>query len=355
VESGARGRRRRRRRRITATTAVVVVLAAAVGLGVWRMQSDGSTPRPAKAVSVTRDPSRFEMRPVLAVGNAPCAPGLFPGRTQPGGATTACYMLGAVVIDARDVAIATISSTPQDGVGIDLNLTPAGLEKLNALAGSGYARPSPQNQVAFVVDGTIESAPQLNTSHFDNEGVRISGNFTDAEARRVLDIIVPPSSGRKAGRLSVTDAIANPCRVLTLTDAQNLLGSTAVSESDGPHGSGGCTYSSTPRSPVSGIAVDASAHSSLSVQLWRGQLGLDTSTSTTCPDCIPQTVRTIAGIGDRAAWYQLVPFYQTGAFPDGNLDVQVGGTAIRITVAATENAEAVAETAARVVVPRLAG
>jgi len=334
---------------------VVVLLAAAVGLGVWRMQSDGTTSRHAKTVSVTRDPSRFQMRPVLAIGNAPCAPGSFPGRAQPGSATTACYTLGAVALDARDVALATISTLPQDGVGIDLNLTPAGMEKFNTLAASGYGRPSPQNQVALVVDGTVESAPQFNTSHFDNNGVRLSGNFSEAEARRVLDVIVPPSSGTTVGRLSVTDAIANPCRVLTLTDARNLLGSTAVSETDGPHGSGGCTYSSTPRSPVSGIAVDASAHSSLSVQLWRGQLALGASTSTTCPDCIPQTVRTIAGIGDRAAWYQLVPFYQTGAFPDGNLDVQVGGAAIRITVTATQNAETVAESAARVVVPRLAG
>jgi hypothetical protein len=332
----------------------VVVLAAAVGLGVWRMQSHGSTSRHAKTVSVTRDPSRFQMRPVLAIGNAPCAPGLFPARTQPGRATTSCYTLGAVALDARDVTTGTISTLPQDGVGIDLELTPAGLEKFNALAASGYGRPSPQNQVALVVDGTVETAPQLNTSHFDNDGVRVSGNFSEAEARRVLDIIVPPSSGQKVGRLSVTDAIANPCRVLTLSDARNLLGSAAVSERAGPQRSAGCTYSSAPRSPVSGITVDASAHSSLSVQLWRGRLPLDASTSTTCPDCIPQTVRTIAGIGDRAAWYQLAPLYQTGGFPDGNLDVQVGGTAIRITVAATQNAETVAEAAARVVVPRLA-
>jgi hypothetical protein len=333
---------------------VLVVLAGAVGVGVWLTQSDSSASRHVKTVSVTRDASRFQMRPVLAIGNAPCAPGLFPGRTQPGSATAACYTLGAAALDARDVATATVSTTPQDGVGIDLDLTPAGMGKFNALAAHAYGRPSPQNQAAFVIDGTVETAPQFNTSHFDNNGVRISGNFTEAEARRVLDIIVPPSSSTGAARLSVTDAIANPCRLLTLTDARNVLGAAAISDSDGPRSSGGCTYSAAPRSPVSGIAIDTSQRPSFSVQLWRGELGLDPSTSTSCPDCIPQTVRTVAGVGDRAAWYQLAPKYQLGAYPEGNLDVQLGGTAIRITVAGTANAETVAESAARLLVARLA-
>lgn len=90
--------------------------------------------------------------------------------------------LGPAKLTGKGVSSAKSSYNTTDGWGVDLQLTGSGLSAFNAMAAAQYSLPTPQNQVAIELDGVVQSAPKFNTSHFDNNGVRISGNFTQTEA-----------------------------------------------------------------------------------------------------------------------------------------------------------------------------
>jgi SecD-like export protein len=341
-----------------AVVAVIVLAGAGTALGIWLTRSDSTTHGSrTKSASVPRDPTRFQMRPVLAVGSAPCSPGQFPGRAQQGGNPSPCYTLGPVALDGRAVAYASMSTQTADGAGVDLQLTAKGMDTFNGLAANGFGKPAPLNQIALILDGTVESAPQFNEPHFDGNAVRISGNFTDAEARRAATIIAPPTPTTTSPTFpAAPSAITKPCRYFTLGDARAILGPSAVDDNaDAPTRNSTCTYTTAAATPVSGAPVDVAVHPSLSVQLWHGRLPLPSTTgsSIACPACIPTSVHPIAGLGDGAAWYQLAPDYQVGPFPSGNLDVQVGGTAMRVTVNGVRDAQGTAVAAARVLVPKV--
>ena len=53
--------------------------------------------------------------------------------------------------------------------------------RFNGLAAELFPKQSPQNSVAIVLDGVVQTAPAFQTSSFTG-AVQISGNFTRAEA-----------------------------------------------------------------------------------------------------------------------------------------------------------------------------
>ncbi len=92
------------------------------------------------------------------------------------------YELGPAKLTGKDVSTASSSYNTSDGWGVDLKLTDNGLSAFNAMAADQYSKPPPQNEVAIELDAVIQSNPRFNTSHFDTNGVRISGSFTQTEA-----------------------------------------------------------------------------------------------------------------------------------------------------------------------------
>jgi hypothetical protein len=55
------------------------------------------------------------------------------------------------------------------------------------------------NEVAMVVDGRVVSNPRINTDHFDNTGIRVSGSFSsEADAERIAAAIGPRQAAAEA-------------------------------------------------------------------------------------------------------------------------------------------------------------
>jgi preprotein translocase subunit SecD len=92
------------------------------------------------------------------------------------------YQLGPAQLTGKGVSTASSSFNTQDGWGVDLKMKSSGLDAFNKMAAAQYGKPTPTDEVAITLDGVVQSAPQFNTSHFDTNGVRISGHFTQSEA-----------------------------------------------------------------------------------------------------------------------------------------------------------------------------
>lgn len=158
--------------------AAAVITLAIAGCAHHTTRAHAATP------SSTPRPDRFEVRPVLAITPAPCRADQVPDWSNH------CYALGAVALDARHVASATVSfQAGGDGYGIDIVLTADGLRRFNALATRNFGQPMPQNEVALVVDGRVIRAPALQTGHFDAGGVRVGAWLSKDDAQHVADMI----------------------------------------------------------------------------------------------------------------------------------------------------------------------
>ena len=100
------------------------------------------------------------------------------------------YQLGPAELTGKGVSSAQASyQQGGDGWGVDVKLNGKGLDAFNGMAAKQYGQPSPTNQVAITLDGVVQSAPAFQTSHFDNNGVRISGSFTQSEAEDLARLL----------------------------------------------------------------------------------------------------------------------------------------------------------------------
>ncbi len=191
-------------RRIVAVLALASVpLLGACGSGTQHVTTDCG-PHASCGVSTTTSsvrpsPHRFEIRPVLAATAAPCGNTQTPSRGSSG--LAACYTLGPTGVNGNDVVSVSVSEQPQDGVGLNISLTSGGLTRFNGLARQGYARPEPQDEVAFVVVGQVVTVPRFNTRTFTSSGIRVTGNFTKADADRIAAAIceLPPGARARPG------------------------------------------------------------------------------------------------------------------------------------------------------------
>ena len=169
---------RRRRRQVVGGLVAALVVAAAIPVGLLILRPDsggrvihttGPTARPAA--------DRFQVRPVLAVTQPPCLGEQLPHSDMSHSGAQMCFTVGPVALDGTSVATVRVSTMPQDGIGIDITLTSDGLARFNALAQRLVSLPAPMNEVAFAVDGRVVSNPRINTGHFDNPQIRVSGSF----------------------------------------------------------------------------------------------------------------------------------------------------------------------------------
>lgn len=98
------------------------------------------------------------------------------------------YYLGPTRVRGSDIDTADSQFSPGQGYGVELKLTSEGLEKFDALAGESFAKPAPENAVAIVLDGVVQSAPVFQTGSFDGP-VSITGSFGRTEAEDLARLL----------------------------------------------------------------------------------------------------------------------------------------------------------------------
>lgn len=97
-------------------------------------------------------------------------------------------LLGPTELTGNDVNRARRDFVQGQGYSVSMTLNREGLAKFNELAGRSFGQGSPQDQVAIVLDGVVQSNPQFQTPSFDGP-VSISGNFSAGEAQDLAQLI----------------------------------------------------------------------------------------------------------------------------------------------------------------------
>lgn len=100
------------------------------------------------------------------------------------------YILAPAQVVGRDVRSATAAIDPQSASGwfVSLDFTSDGTKKFGALTQSVTDLPSPQNQVAIVLDGSVVSAPRINEAILGGQA-QITGSFTQLEAQDLANVL----------------------------------------------------------------------------------------------------------------------------------------------------------------------
>jgi preprotein translocase subunit SecD len=70
-----------------------------------------------------------------------------------------------------------------------VDLSSEGLEKFNQLAAVAVSAPTPQNQVAIVLDGVVQSNPVFRQANYPDNTIEISGTFSADEASDLAKLI----------------------------------------------------------------------------------------------------------------------------------------------------------------------
>jgi preprotein translocase subunit SecD len=107
-----------------------------------------------------------------------------PRKTDP---NRARFLLGPAALTGRDTGGADSLFNGGQYV-VDLSLEASGREKMNALAAEAFPKPAPQNQMAIVLDGVVQSAPAFQEPNFPGD-VQISGSFSSTEASDLAKLL----------------------------------------------------------------------------------------------------------------------------------------------------------------------
>jgi preprotein translocase subunit SecD len=99
------------------------------------------------------------------------------------------YQLGPASFTGKGVSGAKAQfQGGAEGWVVVLSLKDAGEKAFNAMAGEAYPKSPPQNAVAIVLDGVVQSAPAFNEPSFSGD-IQISGNFSETEAKDLATVL----------------------------------------------------------------------------------------------------------------------------------------------------------------------
>jgi preprotein translocase subunit SecD len=98
------------------------------------------------------------------------------------------YFLGPAALTGKETSGAKSEFLQGQGYGVTLSLKDSGQEKFNQLAQESFPKQPPQNAVAIVLDGVVQSAPRFNEPNFPGD-VQITGSFTQGEASDLANIL----------------------------------------------------------------------------------------------------------------------------------------------------------------------
>lgn len=100
------------------------------------------------------------------------------------------YAVGPVSMTNADVRTARAVDMQGIGWSVLLTMNRAGNRRLDELARVLYPKGPPQNGLAFVVNGVVQSSGAFQTPTFDGD-VSITGKYTEAQARRLAASLNP--------------------------------------------------------------------------------------------------------------------------------------------------------------------
>jgi preprotein translocase subunit SecD len=114
---------------------------------------------------------------------------VLPGRAQE--KQQVRYLLGPAAMTGKDTSGAKSEFAQGQGYAVSLSLKGTGQDKINQLAAQCTARQAncPTNQMAIVLDGVVQSAPQFQTANFGSGPVQITGSFTQGEAGDLANVL----------------------------------------------------------------------------------------------------------------------------------------------------------------------
>ena len=100
------------------------------------------------------------------------------------------YVLAPAQVVGRDIKGATAALDQQNASGwfVSLDFTGDGTKKFGTLTQSVVDLPSPQNQVAIVLDGVVVSAPRINEAILGGSA-QITGSFSQVEAQDLANVL----------------------------------------------------------------------------------------------------------------------------------------------------------------------
>jgi len=148
----------------------------------------------AKAAVASCDPNRIgallsagtKVANTVAADDKRTACVLLPLRNQQG--ATARLLLGPTALTGKGVDSAKSRFSQGQGYAVTVKFNDAGAKKFDELAAASFPKSPPQNQVAIVLDGVVQSAPAFRTSSFSGD-VEITGNFSPSEAGDLATIV----------------------------------------------------------------------------------------------------------------------------------------------------------------------
>lgn len=151
---------------------------------------------PATVADVLGAQGELTFRPVLGSvptdGSPRCEGPLTPELDETGQAIL-CFDLGPPGLTGHGVASASaqLSDLEQWRVALDLRSGSDGLDRFNEIAAACFDRTStcPTGQVAIVLDDVVMSAPTVQQPSFDERGVSIGGQFTEADAHELALVL----------------------------------------------------------------------------------------------------------------------------------------------------------------------
>lgn len=110
---------------------------------------------------------------------------VLPTRDSEGGAR---LFLGPTQLTGRGVDSAKSQFSQGQGYAVSVAFNDQGATAFDAIAAQSYPAPPPQNRVAIVLDGVVQSSPTFQQPSFQGD-VEITGNFTPDEADDLATII----------------------------------------------------------------------------------------------------------------------------------------------------------------------
>ncbi|HMG27402.1 MAG TPA: protein translocase subunit SecD [Acidimicrobiia bacterium] len=99
------------------------------------------------------------------------------------------YLLGPAALTGKDTSGAKSEFAQGQGYAVSLNLKGSGQDKFNQLAQESFPKQPPQNSVAIVLDGVVQSAPRFQTANFGSGPVQITGSFTQGQASDLANVL----------------------------------------------------------------------------------------------------------------------------------------------------------------------
>jgi preprotein translocase subunit SecD len=137
--------------------------------------------------STTTTTTKPESKITPAADDKENATVVLPGRETDG--NRLLYQLGPAALTGKGVGGAKAVYQGGQGWVVNLELKDDGAAAFNKLAGESFPKQPPQNAVAIVLDGIVQSAPAFQEATFAGGNVQISGSFSEGDAKDLATVL----------------------------------------------------------------------------------------------------------------------------------------------------------------------